>query len=131
MGTRAAALKRWRRRGERERHSLAMHRALAKIYRPTSFEKVNRKRPSEVNAFLDILADAGVEVADCSPTPTKPSRGECFSVVAIDATGDCSGYRYDTYAHRAGLRVLEFFSKPLRNIAAFKVALVVGVKGES
>lgn len=126
MGTRAAALKRWRKPGEHQRHSLVMQQAMAKIYRPTTFEKASSRRPAEVNTFLDILADAGVDVVECAPTPTKPSRGDCFSVAAIDATGDCSGYRYDCYAQRAGLSVFAFYSKPLRNVAALEVALVVG-----
>ena len=118
MGTRAAALKRWRRHGERQRMSNVMKAR----YRPKSVTKV--ARPSEVEAFVRLLAaDDAVDVVECSPTFR---RGPCWKVAAVDASGDCLLPRYERLAARTGLVLYDYFSKPLRSSEGITVAVVVG-----
>lgn len=118
MGTRAAALKRWRRHGERQRMSNVMKAR----YRPKSVTKV--ARPSEVEAFVRLLAaDAAVDLVDCSPTFRS---GECWKVAAVDASCEYLPQRYERLAARVGLVLYDFFSKPLSSNAGITVIVVVG-----
>ena len=128
MGTRAAALKRWRRSGERQR----MSRLMKSRYRPKV--KVGAtplsELPSEMTVLLEMLTDDAIEVVDCAPLRVK-SNGECWSLTLTDGNAFAMRQRYGDYVRESGLELYEITPRPLTTGGGVSIVLFVGLpKGD-
>lgn len=120
MGTRAAALKRWRKPGERRRMSQVMRLR----FRPKLGPHPHGPLPSSVSALLELLTDSVIEVVECAPLHTR--QGVCWQVIVIDGTTTGLAARFTEFVHAAGLELYDLYSRPLPYGEGYSVGLVVG-----
>jgi hypothetical protein len=119
MNRRAEALKRWRKKTYRENVSLS----LKARYKPRM-----KHLPPAMRTFQHILADAAIEIIDITTPPRVRSKHDFAVFVADPHNGKhLIGERYFQYAHRAGLSLYQFASKPLPGASeGIQAVMVVG-----
>src|SRR4051812_16170331 len=99
MGTRAGALKRWKRKGFRQQIS----RTMRLRYRPKvkSGTVPIAELPPVVIALLDFLTDECLDIVSC--VPERIGGHDCWSITVVDGNDEAMSRRYGHYVRESQL----------------------------
>jgi hypothetical protein len=130
MGTRSAALKRWRHKGEHERMSRLMKSRSRPKVKVGVTPNLRQYIPTSVTSLLNTLADEAMEVVECNLL--RVNRSDVWRIALLDGSDIALGERYYHLVTGHGLNLYRIHSRQLHTLGGVSVVLFVGLpKGEA